>query len=97
MSTSADRTYEEQNDSSLNQLYDKVKNLVSLIRGLVASLVTNICCPREESPMTYTVMPSRSERAFWPMLQSPLTILRPDLPTLGSVSPDPSSMLEATA
>ena len=29
MSTSADRTYEEQNDASLNKLYDKVKNLVS--------------------------------------------------------------------
>lgn len=28
MSTSADRTYEEQNDTSLNRLYDKVKNLV---------------------------------------------------------------------
>lgn len=30
MATSADRTYEEQNDNSLNKLYDKVKALVSV-------------------------------------------------------------------
>ncbi|UZJ51331.1 hypothetical protein CBS101457_000651 [Exobasidium rhododendri] len=43
MSTSADRTYEDQNDASLNKLYDKVKNL----RGVTTDIYSDAESQRE--------------------------------------------------
>lgn len=86
MSTSADRTYEEQNDASLNKLFDKVKALVSTCTSLCESQEhttdTNSLYfyHREELQLIFIMMQNLKHKDCWEMHLKVLIILQQDYP-----------------